>query len=219
MIELFLLGGPLMYPLLICLIVAVIIVIERSIFWGLLASRRKPKETQLFLQAIAQNDDEKIKLIAKKSKDVLVGTLDRLKHYSKDQLSFAMDMEVTKSFGTYKKYSNLLDTVISISPLIGILGTVVGIIASFQNMALTGMEDPKAITGGIGQALITTASGLGIAIFSLLWYNYFNSKIERISEETEAVLSQLETIKHQDSTSFKEAFAKKVTQEKLKEEA
>ena len=103
MIELFLMGGPLMYPLLICLIVAVVIVLERCVFWGLLAYKRSPKQRQVFLQAIAQKDDEKIKLISKQSNDELVGLIDKLKHYQKDQLSFAMDMEVTKCFGNYKK--------------------------------------------------------------------------------------------------------------------
>ena len=196
MIELFVLGGPLMYPLLICLVISAVIVLERAAFWVMLSKDRNDDHVDLFLKALKKGDHENVEKIKKQSKDAIVKVLSKVSQYDSDQLSFAMDMEVTKEFSQYKKYSNVLDTIIAVAPLIGILGTVVGIIVSFQNMAISGMEDPKAITGGIGQALITTASGLGIAIMSLLAYNYFNSKIEAISEETESYLSELELIKN-----------------------
>lgn len=215
MIELFMLGGPLMYPLLICLVIAVVIVLERAVFWALIAKDRNDNHIELYLKALKQGDTASVEKIQKQSKDAIVKVLSRVSTYETDQLSFAMDMEVTKEFSQYKKYSNVLDTIIAVAPLIGILGTVVGIIVSFQNMAISGMDDPKAITGGIGQALITTASGLAIAIVSLLSYNYFNSKIEGISEETESYLSELELIK---SIGFKgslaENLAKKIDDKK-----
>ena len=196
MIELFVLGGPLMYPLLICLVISVVIIMERSVFWALLSKDRNALHVDLFLKALKKGDSDSLSKIENSSKDAIIKVLSKVSQYDSDQLSFAMDMEVTKEFSQYKRYSNVLDTIIAIAPLIGILGTVLGIIVSFQNMAISGMDDPKAITGGIGQALITTASGLAIAIVSLLAYNYFNSKVESISEETESYLSELELIKN-----------------------
>ena len=201
--DLFILGGPLMYPLLLCLVVSVVIIIERSLFWLNLSKKRNLKHVEILLQALRQDDKAKIEKIVQGSDDVVVDIIHKVNRYPKDQLSFAMDLEVTRAFSSYKKYGNILDTIISISPLIGILGTVIGIIISFQNMAATGMEDPKAVTGGIGQALITTASGLGIAIFTLLAYNLFNARIEKITEETESNLSELEIIYAQSSTNTK----------------
>ncbi len=71
-----------------------------------------------------------------------------------------------------------LDTMITVAPLLGILGTVIGIILSFDMLAVAGIENPQAVTGGIAQALITTATGLTIAILAVIPFNYFNVKVE-----------------------------------------
>ena len=103
---------------------------------------------------------------------------------------------LSKEYEKLKKGHIVLDTIISISPMIGILGTVIGIILSFQAMAMTGMDNPKEVTGGIGQALITTASGLIIAIIALLINNILNSKIVQITDELEIYISELEIYKN-----------------------
>ena len=79
----------------------------------------------------------------------------------------------------------VLDTIITIAPMLGILGTVTGIIASFDMLGLAGVEEPKAVVAGIAQALITTAAGLGISIATVFPYNYFSARIEAAQEELE----------------------------------
>lgn len=93
-----------------------------------------------------------------------------------------------------RRYMGILDTIITVAPLLGIFGTVIGIIASFDVLGSTGIEHPEAVTAGIAQALITTASGLGIAILTVFPYNYFNSRIERASLIIEKYSTSLEIV-------------------------
>ena len=78
--------------------------------------------------------------------------------------------------------------------LLGIFGTVIGIINSFEMLGTAGIENPKAVTAGIAQALITTATGLGIAIFSVFPFNYFNSRIEKAAHTIEKYATSLEIV-------------------------
>jgi biopolymer transport protein ExbB len=93
-----------------------------------------------------------------------------------------------------KRFMGVLDTIITIAPLLGILGTVVGIIESFDMLGASGIEDPMAVTGGIAKALITTASGLAIAIITVFPYNYFNTRIQRAAQIIEKYATSFEII-------------------------
>jgi biopolymer transport protein ExbB len=93
-----------------------------------------------------------------------------------------------------KKYLNILDTMITLTPLLGILGTVTGIIKSFEILGSAGIERPQAVTAGIAQALITTATGLAIAIFTLIPYNHFLSKIENAALRMEKYGTNMEIV-------------------------
>jgi biopolymer transport protein ExbB len=81
-----------------------------------------------------------------------------------------------------------------VSPLLGIFGTVIGIITSFEILGSAGIEHPEAVTAGIAQALITTATGLGIAILTVFPYNYFNSKVEYAALAIEKYATSLEIV-------------------------
>jgi biopolymer transport protein ExbB len=102
---------------------------------------------------------------------------------------------------------SVLDTMITVAPLLGIFGTVIGIIISFEILGTTGIENPQAVTAGIAQALITTATGLGIAILSVFPYNYFNSRVENAALAIEKYATSLEIVYEkliQDSPAQKE---------------
>lgn len=86
----------------------------------------------------------------------------------------------------------MLDTAITLSPLLGLLGTVTGMIAAFGVLSTTGMNQPNAITGGVAEAMIATAVGLGIAIATLAPCNYFSAKVERAAEAMERCGSCIE---------------------------
>jgi biopolymer transport protein ExbB len=96
-----------------------------------------------------------------------------------------------------RRFMTILDTMITVAPLLGIFGTVIGIITSFEMLGSAGIDRPQAVTAGVAQALITTATGLGIAILSVFPYNYFNTKVERAAMEIERYATSLEIVYEQ----------------------
>ena len=88
----------------------------------------------------------------------------------------------------------VLDTIITLSPLLGLLGTIIGMISSFQVMAVGSLGQPPAITGGVAEALIATAAGIIVAVGSLIPYNYFLARVEKETEVIEYYATRLEVV-------------------------
>jgi biopolymer transport protein ExbB len=103
-----------------------------------------------------------------------------------------MEASAQAEMGRLKSYLPVLDTIITLSPLLGLLGTVTGMIAAFGILSATGMNQPTAITGGVAEALIATAVGLAIAIGTLVPYNYFTARAERAMDAMERAASRLD---------------------------
>jgi len=183
-----------MYPLLFCSLVSFTIVIERVIFWIREKKKRDRKLLDGFMSLIEKGELEEAREFVADSHDpvvrVLVCGIVHRDFSLKDALRMSADEEITRM----RRYLPILDTMITLSPLLGILGTVTGIIYSFNMLGSAGVENPAMITAGIGQALLTTAFGLAIAIFSLIPYNYFLSKIEKASLDIEKYGTNLEII-------------------------
>jgi biopolymer transport protein ExbB len=108
--------------------------------------------------------------------------------------TLAMEAAARGELARMRRALPVLDTVITLSPLLGLLGTVTGMIAAFGIMATTGINQPTAITGGVAEALIATATGLAIAIATLVPYNYFLGRAERALDEIEGQGTRLELI-------------------------
>ncbi len=194
MLEYFYQGGPVMYPLLFCSLVSLTIIIERGLFWMREKGRRNKKRLDTFMDLIAENNLTGAKELAENTTDYVMRVMVCGTVHREFSLRDALQMSADEEIARMRKYLPVLDTMITLSPLLGILGTVVGIIYSFQMLGTVGVEHPRMITGGIAQALITTAFGLIIAIFSLIPYNYFLSKIEKASLEIERYGTNLEII-------------------------
>ena len=105
-----------------------------------------------------------------------------------------MEVAAQKETSVLKQRLTILDTIITLAPLLGLLGTVTGMIGSFGIMSQVGIGQPHAVTGGVAEALIATATGLLIAILTLVPYNYFSSRAEREMEEIEFYASRLELL-------------------------
>jgi len=105
-----------------------------------------------------------------------------------------MESAATEELQRMGRFMGALDTMITVAPLLGILGTVIGIIDSFEVLGSAGIDDPRAVTGGIAQALITTAAGLAIAIFAVFPYNYFRSRLRRAAHVIEQYATSLEIV-------------------------
>ncbi len=194
MINLFIKGGPIMYPLLICSIIALTVIIERTIFWIGDDYRRDQALVNEVLFLAEQGNWETIRARIGNSKDFIVRILVAGILHREFSIAKAMETAASDELDRMRRYLPILDTIITVSPLLGIFGTVIGIILSFEMLGSAGIEEPQAVTAGISQALITTASGLGIAILSLFPFNYFNSRVEKAATTIEKYATSLEIV-------------------------
>lgn len=192
MIEFLQKGGPVMYPLLLCSIISLTIIIERLFFWFKLRMKRNRKILNIILRLGEKGKLNEAIKACKETEDTIAKILQEgIKNYNYNFVN-ALEATATNEINSMKKYMVILDTVITLAPLLGIFGTVTGIIISFGILGKGGLVDPGAVTAGIAQALITTASGLIIAIFTLIPFNYFNSLIESNAQEIEKYVNALE---------------------------
>jgi len=194
MIEIFNNGGPVMYPLLLCSIISLTIIIERAFFWIGIGMEKNQKLLDSVLELSRKGEWDLIREKASGSQNYVIrmiisGILHREYSMIKAMESAAAD-EVTRM----QRFMGALDTMITVAPLLGILGTVTGIISSFDMLGTSGIENPQAVTGGIGQALVTTAAGLSISIITVFPYNYFNSRIRRAAGIMEKYATSFEIV-------------------------
>ena len=194
MINLFIKGGPIMYPLLMCSIIALTVILERTIFWIGEDYRRDQALVNEVLFLAEQGNWETIRARIGNSKDFIIRILVAGILHREFSIAKAMETAASDELDRMRQYLPILDTIITVSPLLGIFGTVIGIILSFEMLGSAGIEEPQAVTAGIAQALITTASGLGIAILSLFPFNYFNSRVEKAATTIEKYATSLEIV-------------------------
>ncbi len=189
MYELIIKGGPVMWPLLACSVVALAVVFERLSFWLLVYLRKDQKLINRIFTLTEEGDFDTAVKEGENSKCmvscILVAGLAHRNYGLVQSLEAAAMFEIEKM----KRSLAILDTIITLAPLLGILGTVAGIIVSFDLLGAAGLEDPKAVTGGIAQALITTATGLAIAIVALLPYNALTRKVEKVTRHIEQLVT------------------------------
>lgn len=192
--DLFQNGGPVMWPLLLCSITVLTVILERTLYWFSLNRKRNRKLMDTVLTLAETGQWNEIKTQTDGSRDhivrlLIVGIL----HRDYD-MGRAMEAEAEELLQRMNHFMPILDTMITVAPLLGIFGTVLGIISSFDMLGSTGLADPKLVTSGIAQALITTATGLGIAIIAVIPYNYFNSRIAHAIHIMEKYATSLEVV-------------------------
>jgi len=187
-------GGPVMYPLLACSIIALGVVIDRAIFWLKLGFQRKPSLVDDVLELSRQGDWESIRQRTIDAKDYIIKILVSGILHREFSMIKAMEAAAADEIKHMRRFMGVLDTMITVAPLLGIFGTVLGIISSFEILGSAGIEHPQEVTTGIAQALITTAAGLGIAILSVFPYNYFNARVENAAVQIEKYATSLEIV-------------------------
>ena len=194
MLEIFKSGGPGMYPLLACSIIVLTVVIERVMFWVRLDLLRNQPLVNEVLELCRAADWESVKLKVAGSRDYLIRILVSGIVHREFSMTKAMESAAADEVKKMRRYMSVLDTMITVAPLLGIFGTVLGIITSFEMLGSSGIEPPEAVTAGIAQALITTAAGLGIAILSVFPFNYFNSRVAGAVLDIEKYATSLEIV-------------------------
>jgi len=194
MFDLFISGGPVMYPLLACSIIVMTVISERIIFWIGMDRNRDKVLVDEVLDLCRTGSWDIIRVKTKGSKDYIIRILVSGILHRDFSMAKAMESASAEEIKGMQKYMSVIDTMITVAPLLGIFGTVIGIILSFEMLGVAGIEHPQAVTAGIAQALITTAAGLGIAILSVFPYNYFNSRIEKAALDIEKYATSLEIV-------------------------
>ena len=194
MFELIQKGGPVMYPLLACSVCVLTIIIERALFWIILNRRHNSRLINEVLEICRKGDWELVKKKTIGSKDYAIRVLVSGIVHRKFSMTKAMEVAAIQEIVKMRRGIGVLDTMITVAPLLGILGTVIGIILSFEMLATEGIDNPQAVTGGIAQALITTAAGLSIAILAVIPFNYFNVKVEQAVQTMEQYATSLEIV-------------------------
>ena len=183
-----------MYPLLACSILALSVVIERAIFWIRLGIQSQPALVDEVLELARRGDWESIKNKTVNTGDYIIKILVSGILHKEFSMIKAMEAAAADQIKNMRRFMGVLDTMITVAPLLGIFGTVLGIISSFEILGAAGIEHPQEVTSGIAQALITTAAGLGIAILSVFPYNYFNSRVENAAILIEKYATSLEIV-------------------------
>ena len=196
LITLFLQGGILMYPLLLTSIITLVLISERCAFWWKIYRRQEELVQKVLIlykedikQAIAKLEENIDLPIAR----IFLSAI-HLESPNIDEFNLALEGAVHSEIPTLKRFHNILDTIITLSPLMGLLGTVTGLMTSFANIRvgeITG-EKASAVSGGISEALITTATGLIIAIIATVFANIFRSLYQRQMAFIQEYATQLE---------------------------
>jgi biopolymer transport protein ExbB len=191
-IDIFQKGGPLMWPLLACSLCSLTITIERIIFW---LREYKKKDLQLItslLQLAEKGNITSARTLFPKKADMAAQVLCFGLNATHNDIKETMELKAAEFVVIMKRGLRVLETIIAVAPLLGILGTVIGIIDSFNILGLKGITDPQGVVGGIAEALITTAFGLSIAIVSLVPYNFFVHLVQKKAELIQHYGSHLE---------------------------
>jgi biopolymer transport protein ExbB len=188
-IDIIVKGGPVMVPLLVCSIIALAVVIEYFLFRRRISAREIAEK---MLSLAEQRDLARATALGRAADSPLVRVLASGLAHRNPSVTKALEVAAQKEVPVLKQRLTILDTIITLAPLLGLLGTVTGIIGSFGIMSQVGIGQPHAVTGGVAEALIATATGLLIAILTLVPYNYFTHRAERETEEIEYYASRLE---------------------------
>src|SRR6266478_2998738 len=194
MIKLFLKGGPIMWPLLLTSIVAVAAVIERLIFQIRERFRRDPDVVESIFGQLERGNIEGALAAGSGSNDYLARIVVYALSHREKSMSNAFMRAANQELQRFNRGLPVLDTIITLAPLLGLLGTVTGLIHAFGLLGAQELGSPVAITGGIAEALIATALGLGIAIVALIPFNYLAARLEEARNEIQDAGSQLELL-------------------------
>lgn len=184
-------GGPVMIPLVCCSVLSLAAIIERAWFWW---SARAGHEAERALELAARGKWEDALNACRAARSPVARILAVGIDHRNPSATLAMEAATRDELVRLRRSLPLLDTIVTLSPLLGLLGTVTGMIGAFGVMAGSGINQPHAITGGVAEALIATAAGLGVAIATLVAHNYFSARAERTLDAIEYFGTRLEAL-------------------------
>jgi biopolymer transport protein ExbB len=180
-------GGVMMYPLVICSAIMLGIIIERSI-----SMRKASTDAEALLEdieSVYKPGGDPAAAIDLASKRGVIGRIFArgLRNCARpaDAIEMAMEQEAANETPSLEAYLPIMKTIVNIAPLLGLLGTIAGMIQSFKSASQTGLSNPTQILGGISEALISTATGITLAVVGFIAYNYFANLVRKFVEDIE----------------------------------
>lgn len=182
MFELVKAGGLLMWPIIACSVVAMAIIAER--LWAYQAKKVLPRNLVAQIWQLNQNGELSAAHVATVRKTsplgriLAAGLMNR--EHSREVMKEAIEEEGRQVVHELERYLNTLGTIAAISPLLGLLGTVIGMIKVFAAITTAGVGNPAVLAGGISEALITTAAGLSVAIPALIFHRYLAGRVDKL---------------------------------------
>jgi biopolymer transport protein ExbB len=186
-------GGPIMWPILIVSLTALAVVLERIFWWLGRWMRRDPKRIEKVFTAIEVGDVAEASRLSRDSRDPVLRMMWNGLNHQHASLQGALQVAAGIEIKRAGRFLVVMDTLVTLAPLLGLLGTITGLMKSFSFL---GNEElaVQAVTGGIAEALIATACGLGIAIFSLIPFNFFTSRVSNLEFELQTAATNLEVM-------------------------
>jgi len=188
-------GGVVLIPILALSVIAVALIIQKSVFFihirnmnadlgvYVIDALRTGKARQVLEELRGMSCPE--------ARVLLAGLQARKAGHSQELISLHMESQAMRRADELEKFVPYLASIANLATLLGLLGTVTGMIVSFLNLKVSGVSDPALLAGGISQALITTAAGLAVAIPSLLFFHIFRQKVNRTLARIEIATSEL----------------------------
>ncbi len=197
-------GGPIMWPLLIVALAAVFIVFERAFWWARERTRRQPAKLIKVYDELQKGDVAAASTIARSSKDPVLRTIWHGLNHHHTSLQNAIQVAAGMELERGGRFLSALDTIVTVAPLLGLLGTVTGIMGAFN---FVGNEDLAAVkvSGGIAEALIATALGLTIAIFSLIPLNIFTRRVNKLQFDLQTAATNVEILLNSQTSTHEES--------------
>lgn len=193
LLDIFHKGGPLMYPILLCSILALAIFFERVwTYWGI---QREATKLAYEIESLVQNNRVVEALAICKSRRTMMSSIFVVALNAcgspREQVKTLVEEVGSRHSSSLDRYLGLLGTIATISPLLGLLGTVLGMIRAFTQLSVDGIGSPATLGGGISEALITTATGLAVAIPTILLHKYLTSRSDSLSNHVEIYAMQM----------------------------
>lgn len=192
LVQLFLRGGPIMWPILVVAIVSLAIVGERIVWWIRENARRDPARLEKVLASLENGDFADAARNSKGSQDPVIRMIWHGLNHVNASMQGALQVAAGAEIKRAGRFLMVMDTCITVAPLLGLLGTVTGIMGAFANVG--GELAIEGVSAGIGEALIATAAGLGIAIFNLLPFNYLTERVGKLQFELETAATNIEVM-------------------------
>ena len=206
MFELIITGGWVMAPIILCSVISLTIITER--FWSLRVSRVAPKNLARQVSTLYKQNALTIESLEKLRQNshlgrILANGLKNINH-ERDIMKESIEETGRQVAIELERYLNTLGTIASISPLLGLLGTVIGMIKVFAVITTAGVGNPEVLAGGISEALLTTAAGLSVAIPSVMFYRFFRRRVDELLLLMEDQAIYLVEVLHGDRTKVDE---------------